>query len=467
MESRAPLTMRIVHFLHNFKNKLIDNIKKEENKGIVAIGLLLIVIFSYLFIYNKTKAYSVIFKGEEVGSVKTELDGYKILDELEQEIKKENDASVYLDDVVTFERTNKRNKNLSSANEIKSIIKPQISYKVSAYIIEIDGEAVGAFKTGKEAEDVLEEIKNEFIKEDGKYENVEILEKLDIKNKKILLAEINEKEDVLNYIKTGGEQVQSHTVEVGESFWTIAKIYNTTVEEIEKANPGVIPERLKPGDEVKLFKEVPKLTVVTTEKKEVVEDIVAEVEIKYDDSKFKTEKEVKVEGSNGQIQKTVLQKKHNGVLVEEDIVEEKVVKEPVTKVVVQGTKEVPRTVATGSFMMPTRGRITSGFGRRWGRMHRGLDIAASHGTAIKAADGGTVSFAGWNGSYGNMIEIDHGNGYKTRYAHCSKLVVSKGTKVAKGDHIANVGNTGRSTGAHLHLEVIKNGVHQNPSNFVK
>ena len=118
-------------------------------------------------------------------------------------------------------------------------------------------------------------------------------------------------------------------------------------------------------------------------------------------------------------------------------------------------------------MMPTRGRITSGFGRRWGRMHRGLDIAASHGTAIKAADGGTVSFAGWNGSYGNMIEIDHGNGYKTRYAHCSKLLVSKGTKVAKGDHIANVGNTGRSTGAHLHLEVIKNGVHQNPSNFVK
>ena len=124
-------------------------------------------------------------------------------------------------------------------------------------------------------------------------------------------------------------------------------------------------------------------------------------------------------------------------------------------------------MATGVFAMPTRGRFSSGYGSRWGRMHRGIDIAAKTGTPINAADGGKVTFAGRQSGYGYMVEIDHENGYKTRYAHCSKLFVSKGDRVYKGEHIANVGNTGRSTGSHLHFEVLKNGVHVNPSKYVK
>ncbi|MFA5577766.1 MAG: M23 family metallopeptidase, partial [Tissierellaceae bacterium] len=135
--------------------------------------------------------------------------------------------------------------------------------------------------------------------------------------------------------------------------------------------------------------------------------------------------------------------------------------------VVRGTKEPPKTVATGLFLMPTRGTISSRYGMRRGRMHNGLDIAAKTGTPINAADGGKVVFAGTKGTYGKMVEIDHGNGYKTRYAHCSSILVKVGDKVYKGQHIANVGNTGNSTGPHLHFEVLKNGKNQNPANFVK
>lgn len=460
----------LIYTKDKIKNIKIEDIKNSNtSKAYGVVGLLLVSIFIYLYSYDLTKAYTIYLDNVEIGSIKTEEEGNLLLKDLAKEISGENDAKVVLDDVLEFRKDNVRNRNLSDVNKIKEELKSKITYKLTGYVLEIDGEKVGTFKTGKDVEDIINVIKNEYISdsEDTEIEEVKILEDLQVKQKEVLVTEIDDKEDVLEYIKTGGEEVKTHTVEVGESYWLIARMYNTRVADLEKANPGKKSEDLRPGDEVKLVKETSKLTVATKEKKEVVEQIAKEVEIEYDDSMYKTEKKVKVEGSNGELKKTVVEEKRNGILFDVDVIDEQIVKEPVTKVVVQGTKEVPRTVATGSFLMPTRGRITSGFGRRWGRMHRGLDIAARTGTPIKAADGGTVSFAGWQGSYGYMVEIDHGNGYKTRYAHCSKIHVSKGKKVAKGDHIANVGNTGRSTGSHLHLEVIKNGAHQNPSNYVR
>ena len=122
-----------------------------------------------------------------------------------------------------------------------------------------------------------------------------------------------------------------------------------------------------------------------------------------------------------------------------------------------------------SLIKPISGVITSRFGasssiRR--SSHTGLDISAPSGTAIKAAAGGTVTFSGYKGSYGNMLVISHGNGVQTYYAHCSKLYVGTGTQVSQGQTIAAVGSTGNSTGPHLHLEVRVNGVAYNPQNYV-
>ncbi|MBQ9926293.1 MAG: M23 family metallopeptidase, partial [Clostridia bacterium] len=83
-----------------------------------------------------------------------------------------------------------------------------------------------------------------------------------------------------------------------------------------------------------------------------------------------------------------------------------------------------------------------------------------------ASDGGRVTYAGWKGNYGYCVFIDHGNGYTTVYAHCSKLLVKVGQSVAKGETIAKVGSTGRSTGPHLHFEIRVNGKHQNPLNYI-
>jgi murein DD-endopeptidase MepM/ murein hydrolase activator NlpD len=95
-----------------------------------------------------------------------------------------------------------------------------------------------------------------------------------------------------------------------------------------------------------------------------------------------------------------------------------------------------------------------------------MDIAAPHGKEVNAPSDGTVVFAGLEGGYGNVIVIDHGYGIKTRYGHLSKMLVKAGDRVKRGVPIAAVGNTGRSTGPHLHYEVRVNGIPQNPRKFI-
>ncbi len=123
-------------------------------------------------------------------------------------------------------------------------------------------------------------------------------------------------------------------------------------------------------------------------------------------------------------------------------------------------------------IVPVEGTFTSGFGMRnhpilrGRRMHKGLDIAAPTGTQIYATGGGTVVFSGRKNGYGNVVVIDHGYGYTTLYAHCSRLLVEEGATVSRGDIVALVGSTGRSTGPHLHYEVRLNDTHMNPELFL-
>lgn len=112
-------------------------------------------------------------------------------------------------------------------------------------------------------------------------------------------------------------------------------------------------------------------------------------------------------------------------------------------------------------------RYTSGFGRRWGRMHEGIDMAGPVGTPIHVTGDGVVTFAGRSGAYGNLIKIRHELGTETRYAHLSRIHVKVGDRVSQGDRIGDMGNTGRSTGPHLHYEVRMNGRAVDPMSFIK
>ena len=135
-------------------------------------------------------------------------------------------------------------------------------------------------------------------------------------------------------------------------------------------------------------------------------------------------------------------------------------------------ESIPAVIEQGTITQPTYikplsgGRKSSGYGKRWGRMHKGIDWACPVGTTIYASSAGTVMSAGYSSSYGYNVLISHPDGKMTRYAHCSQLLVSAGEYVEQGETIAKSGNTGRSTGPHLHFEIYVNGVAVNPEKYI-
>lgn len=458
---------------------LSDKIKNlfaaKDNSKRVLITILVAVIGILSFAAYKTneirtRAFAVYFGNEEIGIVREQEDALNILANIKRELSDTYDIDIVLKKDLSFKDTHAKDELLASETELREGIKSKIKFLVSGYVLSVDNEEIGAVKTKEDAENILEELKKPYLideDENKKLQEIEFVEDVKIEKREIPLNKLMKTEKLLEYIQVGTEDVKIHTVEVGESLWTIARIYEMDVEDLVDANPDIDPEKLQIGDEVKLLVPKSMITVATIEEVKYKEKVNYEVKVEEDKNQYKTYKKVKVKGSPGENEIVAKVTKHNGIVIDKEIIEENVIEESVTEVVVKGTKEVPKTAATGTFLMPTRGRISSRYGMRNGRMHRGLDIAASTGTAIKAADGGKVVYSGRRGAFGNMVEVDHGNGYVTRYAHCSSINVRVGDRVYKGQVIAKVGNTGRSTGSHLHFEVLRNGRNQNPQGFVR
>ena len=135
----------------------------------------------------------------------------------------------------------------------------------------------------------------------------------------------------------------------------------------------------------------------------------------------------------------------------------------------QSSSIVPAPTGAASaagYVWPVHGVLTSNYGWRWGRMHEGIDIAVSNGTPVVAAAAGTVIVAGWMGGYGNLVVVDHGGGVSTAYGHNTSVAVGVGQQVAQGQLIAYSGNTGHSTGPHVHFEVRINGAAVDPLGYI-
>jgi len=231
--------------------------------------------------------------------------------------------------------------------------------------------------------------------------------------------------------------------------------------EVEISNQFVPVSSLRTVEGALLALE-PALGVRHTFVKQYVEEIPYEVERVNDYQLYRGRTAVGQAGQRGEDAIIARVVQVNGVEVHSDILERTTLRQPTTRIERIGQAEPPPTIAHGRFIRPAAGTLTSRFGRRWGRMHNGIDIAGPVGTYIRAADGGIVTFSGWDGGFGNIVRINHENGYSTWYAHNSANLVRVGERVAQGQVIARMGSTGSSTGSHLHFEVRRNGVPVDP-----
>ena len=336
-----------------------------------------------------------------------------------------------------------------------------------ANVLYVDGEKVVATTRSGALEDLLEQLKLGY--ETADTVNAYFVEDVDIRQEYVessYVMNLGYIAEILNETKEGEV---TYTVTSGDSYYSIAEKYDLSVEALMKLNSGYDPSILRVGDVLTISNAVPYLTVVNVERQRYVQDVPYQVEYTDDSSMYQGEYKVTSPGVYGKADITANVTYINGEETEREVVASVTLSQPVTEQQLRGTKERPTWYPTGSFSWPCTGILTSRFGYRsllGSTYHSGIDIGNSYGTSIYASDGGTVTYSGWMSGYGYLIIIDHGNGYQTYYGHNSSLVASLGQKVHKGQLIARMGSTGRSTGNHCHFGIKLNGTFVNPLNYL-
>ena len=348
---------------------------------------------------------------------------------------------------------------------LRSRFNESLTFNTKCTAIVVNGETKVFVKQMEEAEALLAWLQTLYPVEAG--EQPAIKEKVELVKANAAVGSILDLETAKKTVLLGTNKIQQYVIKDGDTLWDVARAVNIDVDQIALSNPGIDLDNISIGQQLNLSKEAPLLTVVATRQVTVDEEIPYEVEVKKDDQLLAGEKQVLTEGESGERTVTYLITRENGFETERQVLYQTVIREARAEVVVTGS--VTMLASRGGSVRlnwPCSGGITSPFGTRWGRMHEGIDIGAGYGYDVVAAAGGTVISAGWEGGYGKAVQISHGGGLVTHYAHLSSIEVSNGQTVERGELIGLVGSTGNSEGPHLHFEILVGGEPRNPVNYL-
>lgn len=405
-----------------------------------------------------------------------DTDDEAVLAQLQKEVTPKTEAvGVKVDeDVVLYVQNDKQYQQLLRAYKLEFVTKKQLN----AYEKHKKAKKKSTLKAGKK-----------------RVTNIEFTEELEKVEAVVEPKEVLSVKKAVQLLSKGTLNEKSYKIKSHDVLGSIAQDHGMSVAELLKLNKGLKKDTvLQIDDQLTVTEANPFVEVKVdfeTKKNEKINYKSVEEE---DPNLPKGEKKVKTEGKEGKrvITETIQMK--NGQIVKQQIKDKKIAAKAVDEVVAIGTKEVVQNVSvnrqsasntrpsqsdgkeevatpsrgSGQFTWPAvGGYISSQMGARWGRQHNGIDIARPSNRAILAADGGIVKSAGPQGSFGNRVVIDHGNGYQTLYAHLASIQVSPGQKVGRGSTLGIMGATGNSTGVHLHFEVRKNGSLINPLSVLR
>lgn len=456
--------------------KIISTYKASRRtigRAVLAVCLLCGVM---LVVFDKFTVYEYAYNGKVLGYVDNQDDVTNVLQVASEQLNEVNeddqqDIEFTANDNISFKLVRAAGQDTDDADTTVNKL---------AYMTDIEVEAFGIYEGGKlstivkseaAAERVLSQVKSTLGTPDKGMDvvSVEFNKEMAIRPINILLTSVQSTSVAQSQMTKGGNAKYYRLVEDGETISDIASQFGVGVQDIYDEENKKSVNSVESGDKVCIRKTVDPASIKLVEEGRMRESVPYETVTKKSKDYYIGDKIVDVEGENGiQIFDGTLTK-IGGKVVERQVDSVEVIKEKVDEVILVGTAERPKTAPTGTFHNPmVKGTyiVTSRPGWRWGRTHEGVDMAGSIGTHVFASDGGTVIRASVYSGYGNCIDIEHANGYITRYGHLSYIGVRVGQKVYQGEYIGNVGSTGHSTGPHLHFEIRRNGVFTNPDNYV-
>lgn len=438
--------------------------------------------------------YRVYVAGKEIGRIASEEQLQTLFKQKEQEFAKKYpqvEMAVHTEGITTT--PDKEYKAEVDSEATLQKLNGMLTGYAKGVELKVDGKTVGIVKDEATATAVLEQIKNKYAPEAqtaaasntlaAKVQKTGGAQKSSTASPGVTVESVDIKEDVSTQatkadpnkvldvneavakIIQGDETAVTYEVREGDTISSIASRFGVTQKELFGNNPGVKELTLQIGTELKINAVQPAMTVKTVEKVSEQIETAPQVIVRKSDDMRAGQSKVISAGESGLKTMKYRVTKENGEVVAEEWLGQEVIKESKPKIVVRGTKVVLGE-GTGDFAWPVSGAtLSSSYGQRWGRTHKGVDLVSSN-RSILAADDGVVTFTGTKSGYGNCIIIDHKNGYETLYGHLSKISVKEGEVVEKGSKIGVMGNTGRSTGTHLHFEIHKNGSIQNPMKYL-
>ena len=446
-------------------------IDRKRSQLLKHFTIIVMVAIGVLSLFNYATGYEYSYNGKVLGVVDDQEDVYSVLDIASKQLSEAHDVNISIEQSsdIEFRKVVTINRDVDDMEEILNRLTYMKDINVSGYGIFVDGKRAAVLPSKAEAKKVLAGLMDKYskTKKGTRYESISFTEDVTIGEVATKLGNLQRSATVSELLLSGEISEKVHRVTSGETKKSVAKAYGISVAALEKANPSVADRKLKVGDKLTITAKESLIHVTTVEKTTYSVKVKYKTVRKNNPNAYKGINTVKTKGVNGKNQIVARITRVNGSETKRTILKTTKVKKSVTKVILVGTKKIPPTMGDGTFINPCpAGRLSSPFGYRWGRMHWGIDLACATGSTIRAADGGTVVFAGWNGAQGYTVRINHKNGFETHYCHCSKILVHVGQKVYEGQTIARVGSTGYTTGPHLHFEVEKNGVLVNPLNYI-
>ena len=415
-----------------------------------------------------TLGVKVFVDGEEVATLKSEEEYHVVAERVERYVSGITGSDYHLSVEPIYQMALVNKKEFGATPKLENALMAgadDVIYQSCG--LYVDGELVAVHPDRAALQNLLDDMLLPYRNEGDESAVIEFVQDVRIEDG-MYARRLERSIDQIYLTLSATEQEEvTYSIRAGDLLGTIAPKFDMTVSELKALNPDINERRLQIGQELLVSRATPFLTVKAMRTVTYDESIPYTTEVVADDSKYTYETTVRTRGKSGVAEITAEICEIDGMEISRLEVARETISEPVTQVEVRGTKKPPATAPSGTFRSPvTGGVVTSRYGPRRSGMHTGIDIGLPTGTSIVAADGGTVTFAGWSGGYGYTVKISHGSSTETLYAHCSSLLVSKGQQVAKGQPIARVGSTGNSTGPHLHFEVRINGKQVNPGPYI-